>query len=84
MKRLGSGMWDRQKAADGRLSDCGMKIGDLVLHDGRRYYLRGLDPMSVPDRKAILEDALTGEAHMVPIDQIEPLPPGERPPLRGV
>jgi hypothetical protein len=29
-----------------------MKIGDLVLHDGRRYYLRGLDPMSVPtDRR---------------------------------
>ena len=61
-----------------------MKIGDLVLHDGRRYYLRGLDPMSVPDRKAILEDALTGEPRMVPIDEIEPLPPGERPPLHGV
>jgi len=61
-----------------------MKIGDLVLHDGRRYYLRGLDPMSVPERKAILEDALTGEPRMVPIDEIEPLPPGERPPLHGV
>jgi hypothetical protein len=77
-------MPDRQKAADGRLSNCGMKIGELVLHDGRRYYLRGLDPMSVPDRQAILEDALTGEARMVPVDEIESLPPGERPPLRGV
>jgi hypothetical protein len=77
-------MWDRKKPADGRLSDCGMKIGDIVLHDGRRYYLRGLDPMSVPDRQAILEDALTGEPRMVPVGEIEPLPPGDGPPLRGV
>jgi len=77
-------MWDRTKAADGRLSNCGMNIGDLVLHEGRRYYLRGLDPMSVPDRQAFLEDAFTGEARMVPVDEIEPAPPGERPPLRGV
>jgi hypothetical protein len=40
--------------------------------------------MSVPDRRAILEDALTGEACMVPVGEIKPLPPGERPPLRGV
>ena len=52
-----------------------MNIGDLVLHQGRRYYLRGLDPMSVPDRQAFLEDALTGEATMVPVDEVEPLPP---------
>jgi hypothetical protein len=77
-------MSDRQKAADGRLSKCRMKIGELVLHDGRRYYLRGLDPMSVPDRQAILEDALTGEPRMVTVNEIKPLPPGERPPLRGV
>jgi hypothetical protein len=77
-------MSDRTNPADGRLSNCGMKIGDLVLHDGRRYYLRGLDPMSVPDRQAFLEDAFTGEARMVPVDEIEPLPSGEGPPLRGV
>ena len=65
-------------------STAAMKIGDLVLYLGRHYYLRGLDPMSVPDRQAILEDALTGEACMVPVDEIKPLPPGERPPLRGV
>ena len=65
-------MPDRQKAADGRLSNCGMKIGELVLHDGRRYYLRGLDPMSVPDRQAFLEDAFTGEARMVPVDRSSP------------
>ena len=28
-----------------------MKIGDLVLYQGRHYYLRGLDPMSVPKRR---------------------------------
>jgi hypothetical protein len=61
-----------------------MKIGDIVLHQGRRYYLRGLDPMSVPNRQAFLEDAMTGEALMVPVDEIEPVPPDEPPPLRGV
>ena len=54
-----------------------MNIGDLVLHQGRRYYLRGLDPMSVPERQAFLEDALTGEPRVVPIDEVEPLPPDE-------
>ena len=59
-------MWDRTKAADGRLSNCGMNIGDLVLHEGRRYYLRGLDPMSTPDRQAFLEDARARRAYGVP------------------
>ena len=61
-----------------------MKIGELVLHEGRRYYLRGLDPMSVPERQAFLEDASTGEACTVPVDEIEPVPPRDAPPLRGV
>jgi hypothetical protein len=61
-----------------------MNIGDLVLHQGRRYYLRGLDPMSVPERQAFLEDALTGEPHMVPIDDVEALPPDEGPRLSRV
>jgi hypothetical protein len=53
-----------------------MNIGDLVLHQGRRYYLRGLDPMSVPDRRALLEDAQTGERVWVPVDEIEPCSAG--------
>jgi hypothetical protein len=61
-----------------------MKIGDPVLHQGRRYYLRGLDPMGVPDRQAFLEDARAGEELIVPIDEIEPEPPGEPSPLRRV
>ena len=48
-----------------------MKIGDLVLHQGRSYFLRGLDPMSVPDRRAIIEDAHTGEERSVPIEELE-------------
>ncbi|HEY7019396.1 MAG TPA: hypothetical protein VH297_13100 [Gaiellaceae bacterium] len=61
-----------------------MKIGDLVLHCGRRYYLRGLDPMSVPERQAFLEDPTTGEQRTAPIDEIEPDGPEEPPPLRRV
>jgi len=51
-----------------------MKIGDPVLHEGRRYYLRGLEPMSVPDRRAVLEDAQTGEQTTAPIAELEPCP----------
>jgi hypothetical protein len=53
-----------------------MNIGDLVLFQGRRYYLRGLDPMSVPDRRAMLEDAETGERLSAPIEDIEPCATG--------
>jgi len=61
-----------------------MKIGDLVLYHGRAYYLRGLDPMSVPDRQAFIEDAATGEPVAVPIDEIEPKSPdGDSGPVGG-
>jgi hypothetical protein len=64
-------MWAREGDADSRRA-AAMNIGDLVLYQGRRYYLRGLDPMSVPDRQAMLEDAETGEEVSVPIDEVEP------------
>jgi hypothetical protein len=51
-----------------------MKIGDLVLYQGRSYYLRGLDPMSVPNRQAFLEDPSSGEELMVPVEEIAPEP----------
>ena len=66
------------RAADERLSSAAMKIGDPVLHQGRRYYLRGLDPMSVPNRRAMLEDAQTGEETTAPVAEVEPCPPGDR------
>ena len=48
-----------------------MAIGDLVLYNGRRYYLRGIDPMSVSDRRALLEDAETGEYVRVPYAEVQ-------------
>ena len=49
-----------------------MRIGDPVTYQGRRYLLRGLDPMSVPDRRAVLEDVETGELIRVPVAELEP------------
>jgi hypothetical protein len=56
-----------------------MKIGDLVLYRGRAYYLRGLDPMSVLDRKVFLEDAETGEELTAPAAEVEPSDDAEGP-----
>jgi hypothetical protein len=44
-----------------------MRIGDIVAYAGRRYVVRGLDPMGVPERRADLEDAENGESIRVPI-----------------
>jgi hypothetical protein len=61
-----------------------MKIGDLVLYQGRPYYLRGLDPMGVPERQAFLEDAFTGEERTAPIAEVEPEEPDAPPESAGV
>jgi hypothetical protein len=61
-----------------------MKIDDLVLYQGRLHYLRGLDPMSVPDRRAILEDAETGEEVTAPMADLESPPPNGNPSPAGV
>jgi hypothetical protein len=59
-----------------------MRLGSLVIHKGRPYYLRGLDPMSVSDRQAELEDAFTGARVSVPLDEVEEhLRPGRGPRL---
>jgi hypothetical protein len=47
-----------------------VEIGDLVTYQGRAYVLRGLDPMSVPDRRAELEDPQTGEVIFVPLAEV--------------
>jgi hypothetical protein len=60
-----------------------MAIGDHVLYNGRRYRLIGIDPMSVTDRRAQLEDLETGERVRVLLDAVQDLPPcGAEP--RGV
>jgi len=61
------------------LTTAAMKIGDLVLYQGRLHYLRGLDPMSVPDRRAVLEDAETGEEVTAPMAEVETPPPNGNP-----
>jgi hypothetical protein len=49
---------------------CGMEIGDIVTYEGRSYVLRGLEPMSVPERRAELEDLDTGERLSLPLDEV--------------
>ena len=58
-----------------------MNIGDLVIHDGRSCYLRGLEPMSVPDRRAELEDSRTGERLLVPLAEVRAPVSSETPEL---
>jgi hypothetical protein len=48
-----------------------MELGDLVLYQGKPYYLRGLEPMSVPDRRAFLEAAFTSEECVAPLAELE-------------
>lgn len=52
-----------------------MELGDHVSWSGRVYVLRGLEPMSIPDRHAELEDPMTGERIRVPMQEITERPP---------
>ena len=52
-----------------------MKIGDLVTYQGRSYVLRGIEPMSVPNRRVELEDSETGEVIVVPLAEVSPQDP---------
>jgi hypothetical protein len=47
-----------------------MRIGDTVLYEGQEFILRGLDPMSVENRQAELQDPRTGEVVRVPLGQV--------------
>jgi hypothetical protein len=49
-----------------------MRIGELVIHNGRVLVLLGHDPMSVPDRQAEVQDASTGERLVVPLEELAP------------
>ena len=52
-----------------------MELGDLVIWCGRTCYLRGLEPMSLPERLAELEDAATGDRLSAPLDEVAPAAP---------
>jgi hypothetical protein len=49
-----------------------MNIGDVVMYEGKRWILRGIDPMSVPNRRAELEDPDTGERISIALDDLAP------------
>jgi hypothetical protein len=52
-----------------------MRIGDRVIYRGRVLILMGHEPMSVPERRAQVEDPATGEQFEVAYDELEVLPP---------
>jgi hypothetical protein len=49
-----------------------MRIGDTVIYRGKRYVLRGLEPMGIPERRADLEDARTGETLRARVTELRP------------
>ncbi|MBV8562800.1 MAG: hypothetical protein JOZ56_06895 [Actinobacteria bacterium] len=51
-----------------------MELGDTVMYQGRALVLRGLDPMSVANACAQLEDTETGELYLVPLAELEQAP----------
>jgi hypothetical protein len=51
-----------------------MRIGARVIFEGRVLVLIGHEPMSVPERRAQVEDPETGERFEVPYDALEPAP----------
>jgi hypothetical protein len=50
-----------------------MKLDDIVLYAGRRYRLRGFDPVSVIPRRAYLENVTTGGMEEVAWEEIKPV-----------
>jgi hypothetical protein len=48
-----------------------MEIGDTLIYEGRTYVLIGLEPMSVPGRRADLGDMETGRVVSVPCTNLE-------------
>jgi hypothetical protein len=68
----------KTRAGSGRrecgVKECGLRIGDHVVHDGRVYVVLGLDPMGVPGRRVDLRDLETGERRRVPVAEVAPRP----------
>jgi hypothetical protein len=52
-----------------------MPIGDRVVYHGIVLVLVGHEPMSVPNRRAQLEDPASGERFDVAYGELEELPP---------
>lgn len=52
-------------------ADAAMQIGDLLIHDGRRYVVRGFDPLGVSPRMVYLEDVGTGAHSVLPFEDLK-------------
>jgi hypothetical protein len=48
-----------------------MHIGEVLTYRGRPVVLLGMEPMSVPDRRATVRDLATGEQLVVAFDELE-------------
>ena len=57
------------------LTNAAMRIGDEVIYHGRVLVLRGIEPMSVPARRAEVEDPVTRERFVVPLEDLQQAPP---------
>jgi hypothetical protein len=55
-----------------------MRIGDHVIYRGIVLVLMGHEPMSVPDRRAQVEDPVSGERFEVAYDELEEIPAAPR------
>ena len=51
-----------------------MRVGDRVIWQERVYVLRGFDPMSIPNQRAEVDDAVSGARIRVPVDELRPAP----------
>ena len=59
----------------GQQTHAAMRIGDHVIYHGIVLVLVGHEPMSVPDRRAQVEDPGSGERFDVAYDELEEMPP---------
>jgi len=51
-----------------------LQIGDTVTWRGRLCVLLGIDPMSVAERRAELEDCASGERLRAPLEELSTAP----------
>ncbi len=56
-----------------------MRIGESVIWRGRRYVVRGFEPMSVANPHADLEDATVGTTVHAPISELDHADPDPEP-----
>jgi hypothetical protein len=52
-----------------------IRVGDVVVYDGRKFRVRGISPMSASPRRVMLEEVGSEEALVeVRADEVEPTP----------